>query len=68
MSIDEKVRKLNGTQYEKKSYSVDEVINILKVSRPLVYKLIKQECFKAVKTNHGYRIIKESFDNWLDKN
>ena len=66
MSIDEKVRLLNGECDEKKSYSVEEVAKILETTRQSVYKLIKQNCFKAVKTNNGYRIVKQSFDMWLD--
>ena len=52
MSIEDRVRELNGGTYTKKSYSVD--------------KLIKQGCFQAVMLETGYRIIKTSFDKWLD--
>lgn len=47
-------------------YSVEEVQSILGITRQTVYKLIKQGCFQAVMLETGYRIIKTSFDKWLD--
>ena len=55
-----------NTAYTKKSYSVEEVQAILGITRQTVYKLIKQGCFQAVMLETGYRIIKTSFDKWLD--
>ncbi len=66
MSIEERVRDLNGGTFSKKSYSVEEVQDILGITRQTVYKLIKQGCFEAVMLEYGYRIIKSSFDKWLD--
>ena len=62
----DRVRELNGGTYTKKSYSVEEVQSILGITRQTVYKLIKQGCFQAVMLETGYRIIKTSFDKWLD--
>ena len=42
MSIEDRVRELNGGTYTKKSYSVEEVQSILGITRQTVYKLIKQ--------------------------
>ena len=66
MSIEDKVRKLNGGTFSKKSYSVEEVQDILGITRQTVYKLIKQVCFQAIMLENGYRIMKSSFDKWLD--
>ena len=44
MSIEDRVRELNGGTYTKKSYSVEEVQSILGITRQTVYKLIKQGC------------------------
>ena len=66
MSIEDRVRELNGGTYTKKSYSVEEVQVILGITRQTVYKLIKQGYFQAVMLETGYRIIKTSFDKWLD--
>lgn len=40
MSIEDRVRELNGGTYTKKSYSVEEVQSILGITRQTVYKLI----------------------------
>lgn len=66
MSIEEQVKKFNEKANKKKSYSVDEVVVMLGVVRQTVYKLIKQGCFEAVRLDGTYRIMKESFDHWLD--
>lgn len=66
MSIEDRVRQLNGNSFTKKSYSVEEVMQMLDVARQTVYKLIKQGCFQAVMLENGYRIMKDSFDKWLD--
>ena len=47
MSIETRVKELNGTS-QKKSYSVEEVMQILGVVRQTIYKLIERGCFKAV--------------------
>lgn len=66
MSIEERAKQLNRGTFEKRSYSVDEVSEILGITRQTVYKLINQGCFKAITVERGYRIIKKSFDEWLD--
>lgn len=66
MSIEEKIKKFNERQGDKKSYSVEEVVNMLGVTRQTVYKLIKQGCFEALLLDGTYRIKKASFDLWLD--
>ncbi len=66
MSIDEKIKAFNERQGDKKSYSVEEVVNMLGVTRQTVYKLIKQGCFEALLLDGTYRIKKLSFDLWLD--
>jgi excisionase family DNA binding protein len=55
------------SKYERKmSYTVQEVENILSVGRQTVYNLIKDGCFKAVLVDNKFRIVKASFDAWLD--
>ena len=68
MSIEERVRQLNNNTFDKNSYSAEEAANALGVTRQTVYKLISQGCFKAIKIErNSYRIIKKSFDEWLDE-
>lgn len=66
ISIEKRVELFNDPVSVKKTYSVDEASKILECSRQLVYKLIKSDCFKTIKVEKQYRIIKSSFDEWLD--
>lgn len=53
---------------EKRVYTVDEVKDILGISRPTVYNLLKEKEFSWVRVPGGkYRISKRSFDEWLDQ-
>ena len=51
---------------EKRTYSVDEIQQILDISRSTTYSLIKRKLFKSVKVGKQIRISKKSFDEWLD--
>lgn len=53
---------------EKRTYSVQEVAEILQISRSMAYNLCKQSLFKIVKVGKYIRISKPSFDAWLDSN
>ena len=67
--FEERIAELNGASQDapnKKSYSVAEIRQILGISRPTAYKLIKQNVFQSVRLNGGIRIIKSSFDEWLN--
>ena len=51
---------------EKRTYSVQEIAEILQISRSMAYKLCKQSLFKTVKVGKYVRVSKPSFDDWLD--
>ena len=51
---------------EKRTYSVQEIADILQVSRSMAYNLCKQPLFKTVKVGKYVRVSKPSFDEWLD--
>ena len=51
---------------EKRCYTVQELQEILGVSRPTVYNLLKKKEFRWIQLDGGkYRISKKSFDDWL---
>ena len=53
---------------EKRCYTVKELQEILGISRPTVYNLLKKNEFRWIRLGGGkYRISKNSFDDWLDK-
>lgn len=56
---------------EAKVYSISEVQDMLGVSRTKAYEYIKKvyeykKPFQVIKVGGNYRIIKSSFDRWLD--
>lgn len=53
--------------YDKRVYTVDEIQDILCISKTTAYNLVKQQYFRCVKVGGRYRISKKSFDEWLDR-
>ena len=51
---------------EKRTYTVDEIQDILSISRPTAYNLVKKNVFHSVRVGGHIRISKKSFDDWLD--
>ena len=51
---------------EKRTYSIEEIQQILDISRSTAYLLIKRKLFKSVKVRKQIRISKKSIDEWLD--
>ena len=51
---------------EKRTYSVQEIAEILQISRSMAYNLCRQSLFKTVKVGKYIRVSKPSFDDWLD--
>ncbi|NCC87764.1 MAG: DNA-binding protein [Clostridia bacterium] len=52
--------------YEKRTYTVDEIQDILNISRTTAYELVKMDNFKVIRVGRTIRISKRSFDEWLD--
>ena len=59
-------KNMNNT--EKRCYTVKDLQEILGISRPTVYELLKRDEFRWVQIGTKYRISKKSFDEWLDQN
>ena len=51
---------------EKRCYSVRDLQEMLGISKPAVYELIKRKEFRWVMIGGRYKISKRSFDEWLD--
>jgi excisionase family DNA binding protein len=45
--------------------TTNEVLGILKVTRPTLLRLIKDGKLKAVKVGHNYRILKDDLDRFV---
>lgn len=51
---------------EKRTYTVDEIQDILGISQPTAYALIKRNLFHSIRIGRNIRVSKASFDAWLD--
>ena len=72
--FEEKIKELNQMlenkqeSFDKRTYTVDEIQDILNISKPSAYNLVKQGLFRSVRIGGSIRISKRSFDEWLDQN
>jgi len=57
----------NVGQFDKRTYTVDEIQDILGISRTSAYNLVKKNAFRSVRIGGSIRISKKSFDDWLDQ-
>ena len=57
----------NRPTHERRTYTVDEIAEILDIGRTSAYKLVKQNLFKSVRIGTTIRISKKSFEEWLAK-
>ena len=55
-----------GAAFEKRVYSVDEIAEILNISKGSAYELIREGLFNTVRIGSAIRVSKKSFDEWLD--
>lgn len=51
---------------EKRTYSVDDIMEILDIGRNTAYTLIKRNLFRSMKIGTRIKVSRASFDNWLD--
>lgn len=56
-----------AVQFDKRTYTVDEIQDILGISRTSAYNLVKKNAFHSVRIGGSIRISKKSFDAWLDQ-
>jgi len=48
-----------------RTYTVEEIATILRISRSSAYKLVKQDDFAVIRIGNSIRVSKKSFDAWL---
>ncbi len=53
--------------YEKRTYTVSEIQDILGIGRNAAYAIVKKGYFSTVRVGGIIRISKRSFDAWLDE-
>ena len=57
-----------GYEKGKGSYSINEICQILNICRDTAVKLIRSNVFESVRVGNRIRIVKSSFDAWLENN
>lgn len=53
--------------FEKRTYTVPEIQDILGIGKNSAYSLVKSGAFRTVRIGGSIRISKKSFDIWLDE-
>lgn len=56
---------------EQKVYSISDIKEILGISRTKAYEFVRKvydekKPFRVIRVGDNYRIVKSSFDSWLD--
>lgn len=70
--FENKIKALNQKQsssidcFEKRTYTVPEIQDILSIGKNAAYRLVNSGQFKTVRVGSTIRISKKSFDAWLD--
>ena len=59
-------RPVQSEGFDKRTYTVDEIQDILEISRSSAYNLVKKNLFRSVRIGGHIRVSKRSFDEWLD--
>lgn len=57
---------LSQTCRDKKTYSVQEIAEMLQISKSKAYELCKTSEFRVIHLGRTIRISKSSFDAWLN--
>ena len=52
---------------ENRTYTVEDIAQMLNIGRTSAYNLTTEGHFKIVRIGNTIRISKKSFDEWLDK-
>lgn len=63
----EESQAVSDSRFDKRTYTVDEIQDILGISRTSAYNLVKKNAFRSVRIGGSIRISKKSFDEWLDQ-
>ena len=51
---------------ESRTYTVDDIAAILDIGRTTAYQLVREGYFKSIRIGNAIRIIKQSFEEWLE--
>ena len=64
------IRRLNSVRLPppgSKTYRIDDIAAILDISRAAAYALVKKQNFRSIRVGHSIRVLRASFDAWLEE-
>lgn len=64
--MNQAVKTMQGNVPGSQTYKVEEIAEILSISRTSAYNLVKEGHFKVVRIGNAIRVSRKSFDEWLD--
>lgn len=64
--MNQAVKTMQGNVPGPRTYKVEEIAEILSISRTSAYNLVKEGHFKVVRIGNAIRVSRKSFDEWLD--
>lgn len=56
----------NKITFEKRVYTVEDIMNMVGIGKNTAYELVKSGAFHFVKVGGHFRIPKKAFDEWLE--
>ena len=51
---------------ESRTYTADDIAAILNIGRTSAYQLVKEGHFRSIRIGNSIRILKLSFEDWLE--
>lgn len=62
----ERISGYQESQPYKRTYTTEDIMDILSIGKNSAYALIKKNEFRSVRIGNRIRISRKSFDEWLD--
>ena len=62
----ERISGYQKSQSYKRTYTTEDIMDILSIGKNSAYALIKKNEFRSVRVGNRIRISRKSFDEWLD--
>ena len=62
----ERISGYQKSESYKRTYTTEDIMDILSIGKNSAYALIKKNEFRSVRVGNRIRISRKSFDEWLD--
>ena len=68
MDTDKNIVQVSAEPGDKRTYTVLEIADILRIGKSKAYELCDEGLFRIIRIGRSVRVSKTSFDEWLDNN